>query len=42
VLKRAPAETQRNVATYADPDLPIVPDLPDGIVRLVKRIDGQR
>jgi uncharacterized protein len=38
VLKRAPADRQQNLATYADPNLPIVPELANGIAQLVKRI----
>ena len=38
VMKRAPADPAQNVATYSNPDLPIVPDVPKAIVDLVRRV----
>jgi pimeloyl-ACP methyl ester carboxylesterase len=42
VLKRAPADPQQNIATYSDPTLPIVAELPNGITQFVRRVAGQR
>ena len=38
VMKLAPADRLQNVATYSNPDLPIVPDVPAAIVKLARRI----
>jgi len=38
VLKIAPADRALNAATYSNPDLPIVPEVPAAIVRLASRI----
>lgn len=35
VLKEAPADRQQNLATYSNPDLPVVPDVTSAIVRFV-------
>jgi len=37
VMKRAPVDRAQNVATYGNPDLPIVPEVPKAIVELAKR-----
>jgi hypothetical protein len=37
VLKHAPADRAANVATYSDPSLPLVPDVPQAIVALIRR-----
>jgi hypothetical protein len=37
-MKRAPADRVQNVATYGNPDLPIVPDVPKAIVELIRRL----
>jgi pimeloyl-ACP methyl ester carboxylesterase len=37
VLKTAPADRAQNTATYSNPDLPIVPDVPKAILALAKR-----
>jgi hypothetical protein len=38
VLKIAPADRAQNLATYGNPDLPIVPEVPRAIAALAKRI----
>ena len=38
VMKHAPADRTQNVATYSNPDLPIVPDVPNAIAAFVRRI----
>ena len=38
VMKHAPADRTQNVATYSNPDLPIVPDVPNAIAAFVNRI----
>jgi pimeloyl-ACP methyl ester carboxylesterase len=37
VLKTAPADRAQNAATYSNPDLPIVPDVPKAIIAIAKR-----
>jgi pimeloyl-ACP methyl ester carboxylesterase len=37
VMKHAPADRTQNVATYSNPDLPIVADVPNAIVAFVRR-----
>jgi hypothetical protein len=37
VMKHAPADRTQNVATYSNPDLPIVADAPSAIVAFVRR-----
>jgi hypothetical protein len=37
VMKRAPADRMQNVATYGNPDLPIVADVPNAIAALARR-----
>ena len=41
VMKRALADRAQNVATYSNPDLPIVPDVPKAIVELARRVARQ-
>jgi pimeloyl-ACP methyl ester carboxylesterase len=38
VMKTAPADRALNAATYSNPDLPIVPDVPAAILLLARRI----
>jgi len=38
VMKHAPADRMQNVATYSNPDLQIVPDVPNAIVAFVRRV----
>ena len=38
VMKRAPVDFAQNYATYSNPDLPIVPDVPNAIVALARRL----
>ena len=38
VMKHAPADRVQNVATYSNPDLQIVPDVPNAIVAFVRRV----
>jgi uncharacterized protein len=38
VMKRAPADFAQNFATYTNPDLPIVADVPNAIVALARRL----
>jgi hypothetical protein len=37
-MKTAPADRALNAATYSNPDLPIVPDVPAAILLLARRI----
>jgi len=37
VLKTAPADRAQNAATYSNPDLPIVPEVPKAILAMAKR-----
>ena len=37
VMKRAPADPAQNVATYSNPELPIVPDVANAIVAFARR-----
>jgi fermentation-respiration switch protein FrsA (DUF1100 family) len=37
VMKHAPADRMANMATYADPNLPIVPEVPKAIAELARR-----
>jgi pimeloyl-ACP methyl ester carboxylesterase len=37
VLKTAPADRSQNMATYSNPDLPIVPEVPKAILAMAKR-----
>src|SRR5262245_17085181 len=37
VMKTAPADRVQNAATYSNPDLPIVPDVPNAIAALARR-----
>jgi hypothetical protein len=41
VLKQAPADRQANLATYTDPTLPIVKEVPAAIAALVKRLENR-
>jgi len=38
VMKHAPPDRTQNVATYSNPELPIVPDVPNAIVAFVRRV----
>src|SRR6266540_252025 len=38
VIKRAPADRMQNIATYTNPDLPIVADLPNAVIAFVRRL----
>jgi pimeloyl-ACP methyl ester carboxylesterase len=38
VMKHAPADRTQNVATYSNPDLPIVPDVPNAIVAFIHHV----
>jgi pimeloyl-ACP methyl ester carboxylesterase len=41
VMKRAPADRVQNIATYGNPDLAIVPDVPKAIIELARRAAPQ-
>jgi pimeloyl-ACP methyl ester carboxylesterase len=41
VMKRAPADRAENIATYGNPNLPIVAEVPQAIVRLVRQVTGR-
>ena len=41
VMKRAPADRMQNIATYGNPDLPIVPEVPKAILELARRVARQ-
>jgi hypothetical protein len=38
VLKEAPADKDKNLATYKDPDLPLKPEFIKSVISFVKRV----